>query len=131
MHGFPKTINGKTDKAALIVEINNTVATDRKDTGKLTVTEKIILDIWNESLRTEGITIDDNFFEVGGNSLLAISIFSKIESAFKIKLSLRIFFDSPRIRDIGEIIDITKRKSVENTPDRNEKIYSKIVRGRI
>ena len=131
MHGFPKTINGKTDKDALKPDMKNFSVSELKEPGTHTGTEEIILRIWRECLNTDEITIDDNFFEIGGNSLLAISVFSKIESAFNIKLMLRLFFDSPRIKDLGEIIDIAKQKVIENKPDLTGKAFPKIVKGHI
>lgn len=131
MHGFPKTINGKTDKDALKPDMKKFSGSELKEPGTNTSTEKIILGIWRECLETDEITIDDNFFEIGGNSLLAISVFSKIESAFKLNLSLRIFFDSPRIKDLAEIIDIAKQKIFDNKPDLTKKDHPKIIKGQI
>ncbi|RPI73976.1 MAG: acyl carrier protein, partial [Ignavibacteriales bacterium] len=71
------------------------------------------------------------FFNLGGNSLLAISVFSKIESAFKVKMSLRVFFDSPIIKDLAETMEITQQKIVDNKPDKKENISSKIIKGQI
>lgn len=62
---------------------------------------------------------------------MAISVFSKIESAFKVKLSLRVFFDSPRIKDLAETIEITKLKLLDYEPDKKDRILSKIVKGEI
>ena len=70
-----------------------------------------MMTIFEDVLKIKNIRIEDNFFDIGGNSLLAISVFSKIESAFNIKLSLRIFFDGPRIKDLAEVVDFTIYKS--------------------
>jgi amino acid adenylation domain-containing protein len=131
MKWFPKTSNGKTDRKALSFEINESGSIGSDEIKTLTPAEKIIHKIWCETLKTQDISITDNFFEVGGNSLLAISVFSKIESVFNIKLALRVFFDSPRIKDLAETIEITKQKMVDNKPDRKDKIHSKIVKGEI
>jgi len=130
-HGFPKTINGKTDKNKLTIDQNDLIIMDNQKSGTLSPTENIIFNLWVEALKTTDISVNDNFFDIGGNSLMAISVFSKIESAFKIKLSLRVFFDSPRIKDLGELIDIAKQKMVYYKPDKKDKILSKIVKGEI
>jgi amino acid adenylation domain-containing protein len=128
---FPRTSNGKIDRKVLYFNSNNIGKSERDYTETLTPSEKIIHDIWCKAFRRTDISVTDNFFNVGGNSLLAISVFSRIESAFNIKLSLRIFFDSPRIRDLGEIIDIAKQKVIEKKQDINEKVFSKIIKGQI
>jgi amino acid adenylation domain-containing protein len=131
MKGFPKTSNGKTDRKALLFDVKGSGGKENPDSVTMTSAEKIIYDIWCDVLKTKDISATDNFFNLGGNSLLAISVFSKIESAFKVKLSLRIFFDSPRIKDLAETIEITKRKLVDYEPDKKDRILSKIVKGEI
>jgi acyl-coenzyme A synthetase/AMP-(fatty) acid ligase len=106
MHGFPTTINGKTDREALKVDPHEIIIRDMHDDRILTPTEKIIYDVWREALKTTEISPTDNFFDIGGNSLMAISVFSKIGTAFNLDLSLRLFFDSPRIAALAEGIDI-------------------------
>ena len=78
----------------------------------MSVTQKKILSIFQDVLKIKNIGMTDNFFDIGGNSLLAIAVFSKIEAAFNIQLSLRIFFDGPRIKDLAEIVDFTLYKSI-------------------
>ena len=113
LNGFPKTINGKTDKNALTFDINDSFNRDNQELKTLTQTEMKIHDIWCEVLKTKDILPTDNFFEIGGNSLLAISIMSKIESIFNVELGLRVFFDSPKIKDLAEAIDLSKNKKIE------------------
>jgi hypothetical protein len=112
MNGFPTTINGKTDREALKVDISELAVNENREQVNFTPNEKIIYDIWSESLKTTDISPTDNFFDVGGNSLMAISVFSKIGSAFNLDLGLRVFFDSPRIKDLAEVIEIELHRSV-------------------
>jgi hypothetical protein len=116
MQGFPKTINGKTNRDALIIDIGDLSGLTNQDLGALSDNERIIYDIWCDALKMKDISVSDNFFEIGGNSLLAISVFTRILSRFNVELSLRVFFDSPRIRDIAEAVDFASHKFIENTP---------------
>lgn len=132
LHGFPKTINGKTDKDALNIDLADLEAKESQDLKTFSPTERIIYNIWSETLKTLDISSADNFFEVGGNSLLAISVLSRIESAFNINLGLRIFFDSPRIKELAEVVDLTIQKSISNTSlDKKNETNSKIIKGEI
>ena len=129
MHGFPKTINGKIDRDALVLEISEIAEKNIQHLKTLTETEKKILEIWSDVLKTKDILTTDNFFEIGGNSLLSISVMSKIESVFNIELGLRVFFDSPRIKDLAEAIDIFNNgkvnvKSYKQLKDNNIQIIS-------
>ena len=117
MHGFPKTINGKIDRDALVLEISEIAEKNIQHLKTLTETEKKILEIWSDVLKTKDILTTDNFFEIGGNSLLSISVMSKIESVFNIELGLRVFFDSPRIKDLAEAVDISSIKHSKSKSD--------------
>jgi len=130
--GFPRLPNGKINKKALFFEMKESESKNSQDIRALTPTEKKILNIWCDALKTNDILITDNFFNIGGNSLLAISVFSKITSAFNIELSLRVFFDSPRIIDLAETIDIINHQPVEQkSADNKEKRDFKIIEGEI
>jgi amino acid adenylation domain-containing protein len=132
MHSLPKTINGKIDREALSFDIKELESKEIHNIESLTPTEKIIYNIWCVALKTKEILITDNFFEIGGNSLLAVSVLSKIETAFNLELGLRIFFDNPRIRDFSEFIDYSTNKLVKaKSEDKNEKTKSKIIRGSV
>jgi surfactin family lipopeptide synthetase B len=132
MHGFPTTINGKIDRKALIFEAGEIKNRDTSGTADFTRSEEIIYDIWSKTLKTSNISLTDNFFDIGGNSLLAISVFSKIEAAFNIEPGLRIFFDSPRIKDLAETIDMfIKREADKKSADLKKIAHGKVIGGEI
>jgi amino acid adenylation domain-containing protein len=117
---FPVTLNGKIDTKALFSDyskslikngISRSEENDKMDEKALSPTERIIQKIWIEALKAEEISVTDNFFDIGGNSVMVISVLSKIESAFNLELDLRVFFDNPRIQALAEtIIVLNKRK---------------------
>ena len=78
MKGFPKTINGKIDKDALTLDMNDLVSRESKGMKTITLTERIILKIWQDALKTKDVLTTDNFFEIGGNSFLSISVFPRL-----------------------------------------------------
>jgi len=130
LNGFRKTLNGKTDRNALHFDINELERKETQDLESLTPTERKIYNIWCSTLKTSEISPNDNFFEIGGNSLLAVSVLSKIESEFKLGLSLRILFDYPRIRDISAFIDYSMNKLANpKSEEKKEGANSKIIKG--
>ena len=129
---FPRTPNGKIDRKALKFILSDAEFNSKTNKTQFTPTEKIIYDIWTEILKIKEITKTDNFFEIGGNSLIAIYVQSRMEAAFKVKVGLRNFFDSPRIRDLAEAVDILSAKSLDGkSPLENNKSDSKIIKGEI
>lgn len=131
MKEFPRTSNGKTDRKAFVFDTKKDADKTGGHRTYMTDTEKIIHGIWCETLKNQDITITDNFFEAGGNSLLAISVFSKLEASLNIKLNLRIFFDSPRIKDLAESFDIERQKAADNKAYWKKTVFSKIIKGEI
>lgn len=132
--GFPITINGKTDRNALTINLSEIQQEGKKaDNKELTSTQQKILKIWQDSIKTESIAIEDNFFDAGGTSLLAISVVDKIEKEFKISLSLRVFFDSPKIQSLAEIIDIKKNsiKTPGGIDNKKIRIEGNIIKGEL
>lgn len=66
--------------------------------------EKQLAEIWKSSLGKSEVGIDDDFFALGGDSLLAVSAFVDVESRFGKTLRLATLFDAPTIRQLAEIV---------------------------
>jgi amino acid adenylation domain-containing protein len=132
MNGFPKTTNGKIDRKALILDGTETLQRDQEMRKPITASERIIYDIWSAALGMDEIDVSDNFFDIGGNSLMAIAVFSKIEKAFKIELGLRVFFDSPRIKDLADMCDVAiRKKTADRQSESKDRGPAKTVKGEL
>jgi acyl carrier protein len=66
--------------------------------------ESNLVEIWKETLSVEEIGVHDNFFEAGGDSLLATQLISRLNEIFNVELSLRALFQSPTIASLALII---------------------------
>jgi long-subunit acyl-CoA synthetase (AMP-forming) len=129
---FPRLPNGKVNKKELVFDEKTQITKVTGEKEVLTSTEEKIFDIWSTCLKTKDISVSDNFFSIGGNSLMAISVSSKVESAFNIELGLRVFFDSPKIKDLAEIIDVRlKQKSKKITKAEKNNNVIKMLSGEI
>lgn len=60
--------------------------------------------IWEELLSHSPITIDQNYFDLGGDSLLAVKLFGQIEKVLNIKLPLATLFEAPTIGEMARIL---------------------------
>ena len=67
--------------------------------------------VWTDVLKIDPIGIDDNFLELGGDSLMAARIASRILAAFQIDLAPRDLFDTPTIAQMAELIVRRQRES--------------------
>ena len=118
---FPLNVNGKIDKNKLL-EI--TVKEEKKNIlAPKNENEKILLNIFKEILQKEDISISDSFFELGGDSLSAIKLTTKIFEKFKIQLGIKIIFDNPTISELAQIIEETNEIKGTRIQKSQEKEY--------
>jgi acyl transferase domain-containing protein len=74
--------------------------------------EKEILAVWEPLLGIEAIGIDDDFFSLGGHSMLGTQLVSRLRSAFGVDLPLRDLFESPTVAEMAErIVQLTAAQS--------------------
>jgi amino acid adenylation domain-containing protein len=101
---FPLTANGKIDRAALPEP--QTAQAQRAYIAPRNETEQKIAAIWAEVLRRglNTISIDDNFFDLGGHSLMATQVVSRIRERFALEIPMRAMFDRPTIARLGEAV---------------------------
>ena len=105
VESFPLTDNGKVDRKALR---NLAVISKEENTDYVapeTEFEKILSEIWSEVLQIEKIGVHDNFLELGGNSLAAIRITSRVNNAFDLDLPVNTVFENPNISQLAEHIE--------------------------
>jgi len=66
--------------------------------------EQSVADIWQEVLGVEQVRIHDNFFDLGGNSLIAVHLFAQIEKIFGKSLPLATLFEAPTVEQLASIL---------------------------
>ncbi|MCP4157177.1 MAG: hypothetical protein GY757_56220, partial [bacterium] len=100
---LPVTPNGKIDRKALPEPGKNALASKDYQAPTNTI-EKKLVDIWQDVLGADKIGINDNFFEIGGHSLKAISIIAKINKHFRVELPLTKLFENKTIKNLTRYI---------------------------
>jgi acyl carrier protein len=105
LESLPLTDNGKVDRKALrnLADFSKKQNTDY--VAPETEFEEIISAIWSEVLQIEKIGVHDNFLELGGNSLAAIRITSRLKDAFDFDLPLNTIFEKPTVARLAEHIE--------------------------
>ena len=111
---LPLTSSGKIDRGALPVPDQNWREWAQVYREPLTPTETTLAAIWREVLKLVQIGIHDNFFDLGGQSLLAVQIVSRIRSAFSIEFPLRTLFEIPTIAEIAVMIEQNQAKQTSD-----------------
>ena len=100
---LPKTPNGKVDKNAL-PEPKESDVHNEVYTAPTNETQKILCGMWQDILQLERVGIHDNFFMLGGHSLLGTKLVSQIRAELSVEIPLRILFESPTIEGLSEYI---------------------------
>nr|WP_278046118.1 non-ribosomal peptide synthetase [Clostridium beijerinckii] len=106
---MPLTRNGKIDRRALPEPNLNAILTEYE--APRNEVEEILASIWSEVLGIEKIGINDNFFEIGGHSLKAMMLISKIHKELNKEVPLKELFRLPTIKELSKYIE-----SIEENP---------------
>ena len=118
---IPLTPNGKVDKKNLPLPNTDNLYSNTDFVPPETNTEKIIAEIFSEVLHIKKVSIEDSFFALGGHSLSALQVVSRLEKSFKQKCQVSTIFDNPSIKKLAEHIENSTVASSENNKiTRNE-----------
>ena len=104
LDAVPKTPNGKVDRGRLPVPRRSRLGVTAGYVAARDPTEKVLAHIWGKVLRVDGLGINDNFLELGGDSLDSTRIVSQAVDLFRVDISLREFFDALTIAEMAAII---------------------------
>lgn len=119
---FPLTPNGKIDRRALPSPksppgrsgVAASAANDR---------ERLVAEAWQQALG-HGVGRDDNFFDVGGNSLLAVKVFRGLSDDTGLRISLTDVFRHPTVRSFAAHLDALEGLDNGDTPDEHARTGS-------
>jgi amino acid adenylation domain-containing protein len=100
---LPKTPNGKVDRRALPVP--DVQANAVGYSAPRTPVEELLAKLWANVLGRERVGIHDNFFTMGGHSLLAAQVLARARDAFQVELPLRALFEAPTVAELAAWIE--------------------------
>lgn len=115
---FPLTPNGKIDRKALPAPEKDRSILDIDYVAPQSDLENILVKIWGNLLKIDQVGIDDNFFDLGGHSLLVVQMMSYLKEELNLELSITKIFQYPTIRDLA--------KNISTNYDQSFQTYQKI-----
>lgn len=105
LDSFPLTTNGKVDRTALPAPDSSNSLRNSPVSFSPTRTEEKLIPIVSTLLKVASIEPNDNFFLLGGHSLLGAQLLAEIQRSFDVALTLRTVFDFPTIAALSAEID--------------------------
>jgi len=101
VESVPRTVHGKVDLAALPAPDWSQRRLDTPIVPPATPVEERLVSLWSELLGVREISATDNFFDLGGNSLLAARLLARIEQVFGKPLLLSTLFEIPTLAELA------------------------------
>ncbi|HEX7649846.1 MAG TPA: phosphopantetheine-binding protein, partial [Noviherbaspirillum sp.] len=109
---FPLSANGKVDRKQLPMPETPAAITEYVAPGS--PLEELVAGIWADVLALERVGVEDNFFQIGGHSLLAMRLLARIQEAVQIELTPRQLFDAPTVAAMCRMVEEAILRQIES-----------------
>ncbi|HEX2207723.1 MAG TPA: amino acid adenylation domain-containing protein, partial [Longimicrobium sp.] len=104
---YPRTTSGKVDRRALREpEPQAAPAPAAAVVAPRTETEALLADVWREVLELDAIGVTEPFWELGGHSLRAMQVATRIRAVLGVEIGVRHLFQAPTIEELAELIAV-------------------------
>lgn len=118
LDAVPLLPNGKVDRRSLMQLEGERLVSQTPYIAPQDDIERLIAGLWKEALQVERVGVHDNFFDLGGHSILVVQVHSKLQDALKRELSLIDLFRYPTISDLARYLGQTEEELPASEPDR-------------
>ena len=102
---LPLTQNGKVDRKALPAPTQESASSDENYVAPATDTEVTLTEVLVGLLKVERIGIHDNIFDLGANSMLVLTLMSRIRGAFGVSIKMPVLFENPTVAQMAVALD--------------------------
>ncbi|MDF5719759.1 MAG: amino acid adenylation domain-containing protein [Rhizonema sp. PD37] len=122
LKALPLTLNGKVNRNALPEPDDHRPELEATYEPPRTEVEQTIANIWQQMLHVEKVGIHDNFFDLGGHSLLLVQIHAKLREVLNTNIAIVNFFEYPTINSLAKYLiqEQTETSSFEESEQRAE-----------
>jgi amino acid adenylation domain-containing protein len=117
LDSFPLTHNGKVDRKALPAPSHEEKQPDLDEARPRNAVEEKLAGIWMELFKVKSIGIHDDFFDLGGHSLLGIKLMSRIREGFGVDLPVLTLFENPTIAGLADGLSASGITVASSTED--------------
>jgi aryl carrier-like protein len=107
---MPRLSSGKIDLGALPEPVTSDAIAGPTHIEPRNAVEHQLASIWREVLDIKQFGVTDNFFDLGGNSLLAMQVLARVRRALQVEVSIRSLFDGPTIEALARAVEEAKAR---------------------
>jgi amino acid adenylation domain-containing protein len=107
LDAVPLTVNGKVDRARLPAPAADGSGESAAPTG---IFEELIASVWSEVLGRDRISADDDFFALGGHSMVALRVIARLKKELGLAVRTRTVYQHPKLRDLAGYIEAVLRR---------------------
>jgi amino acid adenylation domain-containing protein len=120
---IPLTENGKLDTASLKMLGDLSASFTQAIEPPASNTERELVEIWQELLNHSDICVSEDFFELGGNSLLSTRLLTRLQQKYDLSFGYREFYENSSIRAVARTIDdVRLLAKLANTRTKSNKV---------
>jgi acyl-coenzyme A synthetase/AMP-(fatty) acid ligase/acyl carrier protein len=103
---LPLMPNGKVNRAGLPAPAQAVTLPDEETEAETaTPVEEALIEIWREVIGVEKVGLHDDFFDLGGHSVLVAQITSRVRQVFEVELSMRHLFGAPTVSTLARVVE--------------------------
>ncbi|HLF04846.1 MAG TPA: AMP-binding protein, partial [Dehalococcoidia bacterium] len=124
LEALPLLPNGKMDRRALPPPENTRPQVETPFLAPRTPVEEELAGVWAQVLGLDQVGIDDNFLELGGDSLLAAQVISRVIRDFKVHLPLHALFAAPTVAQMAVVV--AQRQANQASPEDVERLLAEL-----
>ena len=105
LEALPLNTSGKVDRLALPPPSQNQSTTEEDFVAPRTPVEDVLASIWADTLAVEHVSINDDFFSLGGHSLLVARIVARVREALQVELPMRTLFEASTVAALAAEVE--------------------------
>ncbi|MGD2113803.1 MAG: amino acid adenylation domain-containing protein [Acidobacteriota bacterium] len=109
VQALPRTPTGKVDRRELLDRKRTSLSSHGALRAPQTVMERLVAAVWCDALDLERVGVDEDFFILGGHSMLATRVIARLESLLGIEIPIPVFFEAPTLTTLAPALEALLR----------------------
>jgi amino acid adenylation domain-containing protein len=111
LEAFPLTVNGKLDREALPAPGSERPHLASEYVAPQSDLEKMLADLWKTALRQDKVSVNDNFFDLGADSLMLTTVHRRLQTELKREIPITELFQFPTIHSLAERLGANREET--------------------